>query len=89
MLDDLLAGVDEGIISYNFHMAFVNVIVACSQMVKQLYGIDSTALSGGVFMNRFLIENAIKALTDSGFNVAVNKDVPPNDGGISLAMCAV
>lgn len=73
-----------GIKACKFHNAFVNLIVNCSMMVNQVYGIKDIVLSGGCFMNRYLIENSVKKLIESGFNVAINKEVPPNDGGISL-----
>lgn len=84
MLDDVESGVDTGQIVKNFHDAFVRAIINCAKLVDQLYLIKQVALSGGVFMNRYLIESAIKLLVDEGFSVALNKEVPPNDGGISL-----
>ena len=84
LLDDMKKGVEPGKIAKNFHDAFVRAIVTCAGLSKQLYGINDVALSGGVFMNRYLIENSIKALVESGFKVAINREVPPNDGGVSL-----
>ena len=84
LLDDAKKGVDAGQIAKNFHDAFANAILQCAQLANQLYGIKHVALSGGVFMNRYLIETSIKKLIDAGFSVALNREVPPNDGGISL-----
>ena len=84
ILDDLKDGIDVGKIAKNFHDAFANAILTCAQLSKQVYGINDLALSGGVFMNRYLIEKSIKMLVEQGFSVALNVDVPPNDGGISL-----
>ena len=84
MLDDLSAGIEVGKIAKNFHDAFANAILTCAQLSKQVYDINDIALSGGVFMNRYLIEKSIKMLVEDGFSVAINVDVPPNDGGISL-----
>lgn len=84
LLDDFDAGVDVGKIAKNFHDAFAQAILTCAQLSKQVYGINSVALSGGVFMNRYLIEKSVKMLVEQGFSVALNVDVPPNDGGISL-----
>lgn len=84
MLDDLKDGIEVGKIAKNFHDAFANAILTCSQLSKQVYGINDLALSGGVFMNRYLIEKSIKMLVEQGFSVALNREVPPNDGGISL-----
>lgn len=84
LLDDVKSGAETGQIVKNFHDAFVRAIINCAKLVDQLYQIKQVALSGGVFMNRYLIESAIKLLVDEGFSVALNKEVPPNDGGISL-----
>ena len=84
MLDDLKDGIEVGKIAKNFHDAFAQVILTCAQLAKQVYDINDVALSGGVFMNRYLIEKSIKMLVEQGFSVALNCEVPPNDGGISL-----
>ena len=88
ILDDMQNKIDTALIAFNVHQAFSECIANLAQLVKQLYGINQVALSGGVFMNRYLIETTIQKLVDNGFNVAINKEVPPNDGGLSLAMCA-
>lgn len=84
ILIDMKNEIEFGYILKNFHDAFVRAILGCSQLAKQVYGINDIALSGGVFMNRYLIENTIAILVDNGFSVALNRDVPPNDGGLSL-----
>ena len=47
------------------------------------------ALSGGVFLNRYLMEHAVSALVDAGFTVALNREVPPSDGCISLGQAVI
>ena len=47
------------------------------------------ALSGGVFCNRYLTEILIKLLNKNSFSVLLNKDVPANDGGVSLGQAAI
>ena len=89
MLDDLSEGVELPLISLRFHLGFVTCIVQMCQLAQALYGITTVCLSGGVFMNRFLIENTIAQLEDAGFTVAINKDLPPNDGAISYGQAAV
>ncbi len=54
-----------------------------------MYDINTVALSGGVFMNRYLVEHALAALEAVGFTVAVNRDLPPNDGCISFGQAVV
>ncbi len=84
LLEDLAIGIEIGIICKHFHDAFVRAIVVVAQLCNQVYGIKQVALGGGVFMNRYLIESSIKLLVDSGFSVAINRELPSNDGSISL-----
>ena len=89
LLDDKAAGVPAATIARRFHDAFVNAIVMAAQLVQSLYGITTVALSGGVFLNRYLIEHATTALQNAGFTVALNRDLPPSDGCISYGQAVV
>ncbi len=89
MLDDKVAGVPASVISLRFHNAFVCAIETIAQLANALYGLTTVALSGGVFMNRYLVENASARLGALGFTVALNKDLPPNDGCISYGQAVV
>ena len=89
LLDDLNADVDVAVIARRFHDAFVDAIVAQAQLVEAVYGIRTVVLSGGVFMNRYLVEHALAALEQAGFTVAINRDLPPNDGCISYGQAVV
>lgn len=89
LLDDKAAGVPVAVIARRFHDAFVNAIVMAAQLVQSLYGITTVALSGGVFLNRYLIEHATTALQNAGFTVALNRDLPPSDGCISYGQAVV
>lgn len=89
LLDDRAAGVPVPVIARRFHDAFVDAIVTCAELVRGLYGIGTVVLSGGVFMNRYLVEHAVPRLGEAGFTVALNRDLPPNDGCISLGQAVV
>jgi hydrogenase maturation protein HypF len=41
-------------------------------------------LTGGVFQNALLTELTAAALGRAGFEVAIHRLVPPNDGGLAL-----
>ena len=77
------------IIAQRFHDAIVRAVVLSAQLVAAAYGIRTVVLSGGVFMNRYLMECALDALQREGFTVAINRDLPPNDGCISLGQAVV
>ena len=89
LLDDMQAGVAVGAIAQRFHDAMVDVIVQVAELVRGLYGIDVVALSGGVFMNRYLVEQSCARLGDAGFTVALGANLPPNDGCISYGQAVV
>lgn len=89
LLDDKAAGVPVPVIARRFHDAFVEGIVQIAQLVDMMYGISMVTLSGGVFMNRYLMEHAASRLANGGFSVAVNRDLPPNDASVSFGQAVV
>ena len=57
--------------------------------VARAMGQSRVALTGGCFQNRLLTERAAQRLGEAGFQVLLHRQVPPNDGGISLGQIAV
>ncbi len=89
LLDDVAAGVPVPVIARRFHDAMVSAIVMAAELVRALYGITTVCLSGGVFMNRYIVGHARPALAGAGFTAAINRDLPPNDGCISCGQAVV
>ena len=89
VLDDLAAGAPVGEISLKFHLAVVDAIVQVAELVRAMYDISLVALSGGCFMNRFLLEQSVRELGSRGFTVAINGNLPPNDGCVSFGQAVV
>ncbi|MBV8984514.1 MAG: carbamoyltransferase HypF, partial [Acidimicrobiia bacterium] len=87
--EDVRAGVDVGVIGARFHNALAQAVVDAADNVRQARGLDTVALSGGVFQNQLLLERTVVGLERGGFRVLVHSQVPPNDGGISLGQLAV
>jgi len=85
VLTDLRRGVSQGIIAARFHNALVEAIIE----VAQRAGVARVALTGGCFQNRLLTERTADRLAAGGFEVLLHRQVPPNDGGISLGQAAV
>ena len=85
LVHDLRAGVSSGMIAGRFHNGLAAAIVAVAEAVGQ----PQVALTGGCFQNRLLLERTASRLRRAGFQVLLHRQVPPNDGGISLGQIAV
>lgn len=85
VLADLSRGIERSIIAAKFHNALVEAIVEVARRI----GEENIALSGGCFQNRWLTERAATPLGQAGFRVLLHKQVPPNDGCISLGQVVV
>jgi hydrogenase maturation protein HypF len=89
VLDDMGQGLAAPVIARRFHDAVVRLCLSISELAREARGIETVALGGGVFMNRYLIERAPAVLEQSGFKVLLNKELPANDGCISYGQAAV
>lgn len=89
LLDDMGSDIPTPLIARRFHNAIVEAIVNAAKLVYNVYGVTTVALSGGVFMNRYVTEHTLAALEDEGFTVAVNRELPPNDGCISYGQAVI
>ena len=89
VLEDAKNGVDVATISRRFHDAVSRLVVLISQICYEFYGIKKCVLAGGVWMNRYLCETTVKALSAQGFDVVLNRELPPNDGGVSYGQAVV
>ena len=85
ILEDGRRGTPRGVVSARFHNALAAGIVALARAV----GEPTVALTGGCFQNRLLLERTVPMLRGAGFGVLLHRQLPPNDGGISLGQVAV
>ena len=58
-------------------------------MISAQTGLTGVALSGGVFQNRLLAAKAVAGLEAAGFLVYTHRQLPCNDGGISLGQAVI
>ena len=72
-----------------FHDAIAQAVLTACLLANSAYGITTVALSGGVFMNRYLLESTVRCLIDAGFQVALPRELPANDGGVSFGQAVV
>jgi hydrogenase maturation protein HypF len=52
--------------------------------IREKHGITRVGLSGGVFQNRLLSEQALSALEKLDFEVYLHEAIPSGDGGVSF-----
>lgn len=86
---DLAAGTDTTTISRRFHSAVVAMVVERCEELRARHDVAQVALSGGVFLNEFLLVNCLVELQSTGFDARSHRLVPTNDGGIALGQVMV
>lgn len=84
IVERTLLGDESPVLARLFHEALADEIVAGCERAKEITGITTAALSGGVFQNLLLLELVETALEEKGFRVLRHHLIPPNDGGICL-----
>ncbi len=89
VIEDLQQGTSKGKISVKFHNTVAQMIDDVCQSIANETGIRCVALSGGVFQNRLLLRETVSLLESNGFQVFIHKQVPCNDGGISLGQAVI
>ncbi|HEX7320264.1 MAG TPA: carbamoyltransferase HypF [bacterium] len=83
ILSDIENGVKAPVISARFHNTVAGFSLDIARKLRRLYGMNSVALSGGVFQNRYLLVMMASVLKRAGFKVYLHKYLPTNDGCIS------
>jgi hydrogenase maturation protein HypF len=89
LVNDVQKDRATGVISAKFHNTLAAALLDMAQAARESTKINTVALSGGVFCNRYLSNRLIKLLEKANFSVLFNRDVPSNDAGISLGQAAI
>ncbi|MCP3751807.1 carbamoyltransferase HypF [Pseudomonas sp. SBB6] len=89
IVTDLAEGICRTRISRKFHSTVVDMISTVGEALTGRFHTRQIVLSGGVFLNEFLMLNAYQELKALGLNPYVHKKLPPNDAGISYGQIAV
>jgi hydrogenase maturation protein HypF len=87
--EDVVGGTSVPVVAARFHNALADVVVDVCGRLRDLHALSTVALSGGVFQNALLVSRCLDGLEGAGFTVLTHRQVPPNDGGISLGQAAV
>ena len=76
-------------LALGFHIAIARSSARIAREICAREGIDTVALSGGVLMNRLLLQLLTHELKDVGLAVLVPHAVPVNDGCIAYGQAAI
>jgi hydrogenase maturation protein HypF len=86
---DVGAGAPAETVAARFHRALADSTVEACAAAASMYGTETVVLSGGVFLNRRLLETVAAGLSGHGLRVLTPRLLPAGDGGISYGQAAV
>jgi hydrogenase maturation protein HypF len=93
MFDSLLADLSRNVpvatISLRFHNGLIEAFVELATLLRKKTALNRVCLSGGTFCNIYLSERLEARLSECGFEVFAQKEVPSGDGGLSLGQALV
>lgn len=76
-------------IAGGIHGGLAEAVLALCLRIRASSGIETAALSGGVWQNRRLLAAVSSRLRGAGFSVLLHRLVPPNDECVSVGQVAV
>ena len=79
LLEGIRTGVPAGKLALDFHVTIARSSARIAREICAREGLDTVALSGGVFMNRLLLQLLTRELKSMGLTVLIPRSVPVND----------
>ncbi len=89
VMDDIAAGVGNGLISARFHNGLADHICKTVKRMNRITGTGIIVITGGVFQNSYLLNRVVQLLRQQNLTALTNRKVPVNDGGVSLGQLAI
>jgi hydrogenase maturation protein HypF len=89
LIHDVLSEVHVSKISARFHNGLAACVSEICSRIRSEIGINEVALSGGVWQNITLLRRTSSLLEGDGFRVYIHREVPTNDGGLSLGQAVI
>ena len=88
ILSDFRNGTKPAQMAARFHNTIAAVVLeGCLKLRKQT-DLNKVVLSGGVWQNLTLLSKTVPMLEGDNFEVLIHRQVPANDGGLSLGQAA-
>jgi len=89
IVNDIIKGKSVSLIAAKFHNTLVEVVVNSALEINRETGVEKIALSGGVFQNKYLLENTALRLKKLNLKVYTGHKIPVNDGGLALGQLVI
>lgn len=89
LLEGIRTGVPAGKLALDFHVTIARSSARIAREICVREGLDTVALSGGVFMNRLLLQLLTRELKSMGLTVLIPRSVPVNDGCIAYGQAVI
>lgn len=89
LLEGIRTGVPAGKLALGFHVTIARSSARIAREICAREGLDTVALSGGVFMNRLLLQLLTRELKSMGLTVLIPRSVPVNDGCIAYGQAVI
>jgi len=89
LLGDLRENLPAAAICRRFHNGLVEGFVKMATLLREKTAFNRVCLSGGTFHNVYLLQRFELKLSELGFEVFTQKEVPSGDGGLSLGQALV
>ena len=89
LLEGIRTGVPAGKLALDFHVTIARSSARIAREICAREGLDTVALSGGVFMNRLLLQLLTRELASMGLTVLIPRSVPVNDGCIAYGQAVI
>ncbi|MGW0765413.1 carbamoyltransferase HypF [Streptomyces sp. NPDC002676] len=89
VVDDVRGGTPAAVVAARFHRAVACLVREVCAVARDELGVETVALTGGVFVNGVLSTACARGLRRDGFTVLRHCLIPPNDGGLALGQLVV
>jgi hydrogenase maturation protein HypF len=84
IVSDARSGTAAPVIARKFHDTVAQIVLDVSARLAEGSGAGHVLLSGGVFQNVYLLRKLLAGFRRRKLKVLIHREVPANDGGISL-----
>jgi hydrogenase maturation protein HypF len=89
LVDARMRGIRPATLARAFHRGLAHATALRAVELAERHGCDRIVLSGGVMQNSLLVADIKQAVDRSGASLWANREVPANDGGLSLGQAAL